>query len=500
MPINKNSKHNICFSNIMFILQFILEKVLSPEERRFVDNTFILEQSVVMRNELKYFEKYLHYLKSSENKSYNNLFQQFHNNNFLGKLPQSSNEEIFRFMIQFYFSVVLSNDLLYHINFSNNVIIVFSSIKSFVLAEHEIVLFQSTLREKIIMREKHNNQNNQNNIIKNGGAPKYNILCVIFILLNYFQTACAPDNPVIPYNWTTLEELKVESILEPYNTSPLVQIEHMENTEYVLIEYIKEQLQVPENNTKVIKDILIEISKPTKPPKTLEDKPNNLYKNFGSKIFVGLTKIVEQVFQEETLSVIIGKKVEQYNISTSLVLKFLYASSNILNYIFIVEGFVNDLPEHFPLKDYLQESLNKAIVDNEMKTMYNLHLPIGTCIVNVSDKIEFFVNKMIIFLSNYYQADINNTPILEAEGSYILSSQVDKVINKYKKSEQYNEWYKSHKEQHKLLLDKPNEYAHIVKQSRKKKKKKKKSKTYKKHTKTHKNTQKHTKTHKNVFK
>ena len=160
----------------MFILQFILEKVLSPEERRFVDNTFILEQSVVMRNELKYFEKYLHYLKSSENKSYNNLFQQFHNNNFLGKLPQSSNEEIFRFMIQFYFSVVLSNDLLYHINFSNNVIIVFSSIKSFVLAEHEIVLFQSTLREKIIMREKHNNQNNQNNIIKNGGAPKYNIL------------------------------------------------------------------------------------------------------------------------------------------------------------------------------------------------------------------------------------------------------------------------------------------------------------------------------------
>jgi activator of 2-hydroxyglutaryl-CoA dehydratase len=99
----------------------------------------------------------------------------------------------------------------------------------------------------------------------------------------------------------------------------------------------------------------------------------------------------------------------------------------------------------------------------------------------VSDKIEVFVNNIMTVLSNYYKTDINDSPILEAEGSYILSSQIDKVINKYKNSEQYQEWYKSHQEQHKLLLNKSNEYAHIVKQSRKKKRKKKKrSKTHKK--------------------
>lgn len=474
MPINKNSKHNICFSNIMFILKFILENVLSHEERIFVNNKFTLEPSISLRNDLKYFEKYLNFLKASEKDSYNNLFQQFHNNDFLKKLPQSHNEEIFRFIFQFYFSVVLSNDLLYYLNFSKNVIIIFASIKSFVLAEHENILFRSGLREKITLREKRNNE------VKKGGSPKYNILCIFFILLNYFKTACAPENPVIPYNWVALESLKIESVLEPHNTSSFVEIDKMENTEYILTEYIKEQLQIPEKNTKVIKDILREISRSSN---KLNDnyKINNPYKNFGSKMFVGLTKIVEQVFQEGTLSVIIGKKVEQYNISTSLVLKFLYASSNILKYIFVIEGFVNDLPNQFPLKDYLLDSLNKAIVDNEMKTMYNLHLPIGTCIVNVSDKIEVFVNNIMTVLSNYYKTDINDSPILEAEGSYILSSQIDKVINKYKNSEQYQEWYKSHQEQHKLLLNKSNEYAHIVKQSRKKKRKKKKrSKTHKK--------------------
>lgn len=464
MTLNTNSKHNICFSNIMLLLQFILENILSHNERKFIDNTFTLGQPIHINNDLQYFEKYLRYLKSSGNKSYNILFQQFQENEFLKQLQQSQNEEIFRFILQFYFSVVLSNDLLYYLNFSNNVILVFSSIKSFIMAEHEIVLFKSELREKITMREKKNIE------VQNGGASKYNILCILFILLNYFQTACAPENPIIPYNWTALETLKVESILEPYNTSSLIEINDMKNTEYVLVEYIKTQLLVPDNETKMVKDVLREISNPM----IKTEKKNNRFENFGSKIFVGLTKLVEQVFQEETLSVIIGKQVEQFNISTSVVMKFLHASSNILNYIFVIEGFVNDLPAQFPLKSYLKNSLNKAIIDNDMKTMYNLHLPVGTCIVNISNKIEIFANTVIENLSHYHNTDINETTILEADGSYILSARVDEIINKYKKSDNYKKWYKSNQEERKLLLNNPNEYAHIVKQSRKKKRKKKK--------------------------